>query len=443
MTDFFCTLFSIAIFSEHVIVPPMSEMKSSRLPFHYAWIIVFTGMLCIVACLGFGRFALGMLLPSMASTLSLSYSQIGFISTGNFLGYLVSVLLCGQFARRIGSRRLIVIALVLIGASMALISRAQNFGTVLILYMLTGMGSGAANVPVMGLITAWFDRAIRGRAAGFVVIGSGFAIIISGKLIPLVNARLGPEGWRMNWLILAGIVTAIAAIGHVFLRNRPEDKGLLPLGSEDSHISPVLQKRKGEPSIYRNQTIYLLGAIYFLFGYTYVIYATFMVTELVRERGFSEAVAGSFWSWVGFLSLFSGPVFGTLSDRLGRKAGLMIVFSLQMLAYLLVAVPSLPPLYLYLSILFYGIVAWSIPSIMVAAVSEYVGPDKALAAFGFITFIFGLGQITGPSIAGMLAERTGTFSSSFFMAAAFAGIAIVLVNFLKKPHHPYQGKKAQ
>jgi len=413
----------------------MSEATPPRLPFHYAWVIVFTGMLCIFACLGFGRFALGMLLPSMASTLGLSYSQIGFISTGNFLGYLASVLLCGQVARRIGSRRLIVIALVLIGASMALISRAQNFTTVLLLYMITGIGSGAANVPVMGLITAWFNRAIRGRAAGFVVIGSGFAIIISGKLIPFVNANVGQEGWRMNWLILAGIVIAIAVIGRLFLRDRPEEQGLLPLGSEDTHLSPALQERTSEQSIYRNRSIYLLGAIYFLFGYTYVIYATFMVTELVKVRGFSEAVAGTFWSWVGFLSLFSGPVFGTLSDRLGRKAGLMIVFSLQMLSYVLVAVPDLPMMYLYLSIVFFGIVAWSIPSIMVAAVSEYVGPDKALAAFGFITFIFGLGQITGPSIAGMLAERTGTFSSSFFMAAAFAGIAIVSVNFLRKPHH--------
>ena len=162
-----------------------------------------------------------------------------------------------------------------------------------------------------------------------------------------------------------------------------------------------------------------------------MIYATFIVTTLVKERGFSEAIAGNFWSWVGFLSLFSGPVFGTLSDRIGRKGGLMIVFSLQMLAYLLVAA-KLPPFFLYLSIGFYGIVAWSIPSIMVAAVSEYVGVDKALAAFGFITFIFGLGQIAGPSVAGILAERTGSFSSSFFMAAAFAAAAIVLTVFLKK-----------
>ncbi len=409
----------------------MPEQKASRLPFHYAWVIVATGMLSIVACLGFGRFALGMLLPSMASTLGLTYSQIGFISTGNFLGYLASVLFCGHLARKIGSRRLIVISLIVIGVSMALISQARSFAAVLVLYTITGTGSGAANVPVMGLITAWFDRTIRGRAAGFVVIGSGFAIIISGKLIPYVNKLVGPEGWRTNWLILAGIVMMIAGVGRLFLRNKPEDIGLSPLGG-DKHIPPVHQSERDGASIYRNKTLYLLGSIYFLFGYTYVIYATFIVTALVKERGFSETIAGNFWSWVGLLSLVSGPVFGTLSDRLGRKAGLMLVFSLQALAYLLVAA-NLPPLFLYLSIGFYGIVAWSIPSIMVAAVSEYVGVDKALAAFGLITFIFGLGQIAGPSVAGVLAERTGSFSSSFFMAAAFAGAAILLTGFLKKP----------
>jgi len=410
----------------------MSEPKPSHVPLHYAWIIVFTGTLCIIACLGFGRFAFGMLLPSMASSLDLSYSQIGYISTGNFVGYLAAVLFCGRIAGRIGSQRLIVASLVLISASMALISQSSSFLAVLILYMITGIGSGAVNVPVMGLIASWFDRTIRGRAAGFVVIGSGFAIIISGKLIPFVNKRVGPEGWRVSWLILAGAIAAIAVIGHTFLRDKPEDKGLFPLGSEDKAITPVLRNAAGTKSIYVNKTLYLLGAIYFLFGYTYVIYATFIVTTMVRERGFSEAIAGNFWSWVGFLSLFSGPVFGTLSDKLGRKAGLMIVFSFQTLAYLLVA-SNLPPFFLYLSIGFYGIVAWSIPSIMVAAVSEYVGVAEALEAFGFITFIFGLGQITGPSVTGVLAEKTGSFSSSFFMAAAFTSAAILLTAFLKKP----------
>ncbi len=400
-------------------------------PFHYGWVIVFTGMLCVMACLGIGRFAIGMLLPSMAATLHLTYSQMGFISTANFLGYLVSVLVSGHVAMRTGPRIFIFCSLLVVGISMALVSQSRTFTHVLLLYMLTGIGSGATNVPVMGLVSAWFKAKKRGKAAGFIVIGSGFAIMLSGKLIPYVNAVGGSEGWRTSWLILSAIVIGIAVVGLLLLRNRPEDKGLLPAGSE-TEASLTGKSEPRQINVYREKMIYYLGVIYFLFGYTYVVYATFIVTTLVKERGFSESVAGNFWAWVGFLSLFSGPVFGTLSDRLGRKTGLITVFSLQTVSYLLVA-SGLPGLFLYLSVFFYGIVAWSIPSIMAAAVGDYVGARNAAAAFGLITFIFGFGQISGPAVAGILAEKTGSFSSSFYMAAGFAGVAILLTVFLKKP----------
>ena len=409
----------------------MRKTPPRPLPFHYGWVVVSTGMLCILACLGFGRFALGMLLPSMAATLNLSYSQMGFISTANFLGYLLSVLVSGQLSVRVGTRRLIFAALLVVGVSMSLVSRASGFLPVLFLYMITGMGSGATNVPLMGLVSAWFASRVRGRAAGFISIGSGFAIMIAGRLIPYINRRVGPEGWRTSWLLLGGVVLLIAFASLLLLRDRPEEKGLAPVGSDGAAPAPFGPERK-ETSIYRSGIIYHLGGIYFLFGYTYVIYATFVVTTLVSERGFSEGVAGNFWMWVGFLSLFSGPVFGALSDRLSRKAGLMIVFSMQAVSYLLIAT-RLPGLFLYLSIAFYGLVAWSIPSIMAAAMGDYVGIRKVAAAFGLVTFIFGLGQISGPAIAGVLAERTGSFSGSFYMAAAFAGAAIVLSGFLRKP----------
>ncbi len=416
----------------HVIFPPMRNPPPGTPSVHYGWVIVFAGMLCIVACLGFGRFALGMLLPSMAATLHLSYSEMGFISTANFLGYLASVLVSAHWAGRIGSRRLIFLALLTVALSMSLVSRATGFLSVLLLYMVTGIGSGATNVPVMGLVAAWFSSGKRGRAAGFIVIGSGFAIMIAGRLIPLLNRRIGPEGWRTSWLILAGLVMLIAFVAVALLRDGPEEKGLAPVGADDAAAPAESGPEAAEVNIYRKGIIYYLGVIYFLFGYTYVIYATFVVTTLVRERGFSESLAGNFWMWVGFLSLFSGPVFGTLSDRIGRKAGLMIVFSLQAASYLLIAT-RLPGTFLYLSIGFFGLVAWSIPSIMAAAISDYVGPKKSAAAIGFVTFIFGLGQISGPAVAGVLAERTGSFSGSFYMAAAFAGVAIVLSGFLRKP----------
>ena len=409
------------------------KSKSSHKKIHYGWYIVASGTLCIFAALGFGRFALGMLLPAMAGSLDLTYSQMGLISTSNFVGYLLAVLVCGFLATRIGSRLLIFFSLLLVAVSMLLVSRAESFITVALFYTLTGMGSGASNVPMMALVASWFTSKQRGKAAGLIVIGSGFAILLSGKLIPYLN-RLGDssDGWRLSWLVLGIIVLIVSVVCLIVIRDTPADLGLKPYsGKSDSRPGQAQTIDEGMAGITRKD-IYHLGAIYFLFGYTYVIYATFIVTTLVQERGFTETVAGNFWSWVGFLSLFSGPIFGTLSDRLGRKAGLIMVFSIQLVAYLLVAF-KLPGVFLYLSIGCYGIVAWSIPSIMTALVGDYVGPQRTARVFGFITFIFALGQIAGPAVAGMLAEMYGSFASSFMMAAIFAAFAVLLSAMLKKP----------
>jgi MFS family permease len=410
----------------------MPENANNSRTIHYGWYVVAAGTLCIFASLGFGRFALGMLLPAMAESLELTYSQMGLISTSNFIGYLVAVLFCSYISAKIGSRLLIFFALLLVAVSMLLVSRANSFTTVAIIYTLTGVGSGASNVPMMALVASWFSTRQRGKAAGFVVIGSGFAILLSGKLVPYLNQIGGLDGWRLSWMVLGIIVLFISIICFVVIRDTPAELGLQPVdGKKNSKLDSTPDFAEDNATA-TQKDIYHLGAIYFLFGYTYVIYATFIVTTLVQERGFSEAVAGNFWSWVGFLSIFSGPVFGTLSDKLGRKTGLIMVFTIQMFAYLLVAL-SLPVKFLYLSIGCYGIVAWSIPSIMTALVGDYVGPQKTARVFGFITFIFALGQIAGPAIAGFLAEKYGSFSSSFLMAFLFAGFAVFLSSRLKKP----------
>ena len=396
---------------------------------HYGWHIVWTGTFCLFACLGLARFALGMILPGMGRSLHLSYSQMGLISTVNLTGYLVAVLFCGPLADRFGYRRLIVTALAATGLTMILIGRTSSFAMILLCYTITGMGSGAANVPMMGLVSQWFARSHRGRAMGFVVIGSGFAILLSGRLVPFLNRLGGAEGWRLSWQVLGGIILLVAGLCLTMLRNSPQEKNLRPFGETEGDAGGGLT---GKETTIRWRDIAQLGGLYFLFGYTYVIYATFIVTSLIQEHGFSEAEAGSFWSLVGGLSLLSGPVFGTLSDRIGRKYTLALIFAIQTTAYLLVSRPLAMP-FLYLSIGCFGVVAWSIPSIMAALAGDYAGPQKAARIFGLITFIFALGQVAGPAMAGLLAEKSHSFGSSFFMAACFTGAGVILALNLRAP----------
>lgn len=399
---------------------------------HYGWVITFTGMAVLFACLGLGRFSLGMLLPSMGISLKLNYSQMGLIGTGNFIGYMISVVLAGIIARVIGARWTISLGLVLVGSSMMLISRATGFIEIMTLYVATGVGSGLANVPMMGLVSHWFFKSNRGRAAGTMLSGNGIAIVFTGLFIPWVNVYMGSEGWRTGWLTIGIISLFIAAIAAFLLRNEPGEKGLEPLGKADAiSVSSESDPQKKEPTANKWSIVHL-GCIYALFGATYVVYATFIVTTMVNERGFGENTAGTFWAIVGGLSIFSGPLFGWLSDRLGRKTGIMMAYTLFTISYILVAA-NLPNPFLYASIGIFGISVWSLPTIMSAAVGDYAGPVRAVKAFGFITLFFGVGQITGPAVAGFTADITGTFSMAFWLCAALTGGAVVLTYFLRPP----------
>jgi MFS family permease len=398
---------------------------------HYGWIIVLTGMFVLFSCLGLGRFSLGMLLPSMGISLKLNYSQMGLIGTGNFVGYMMAVVLAGMLARGIGARWTITAGLVLVGGSMALISQAMGFIEVMSLYVATGIGSGLANVPMMGLVSHWFLKSNRGRAAGVMLSGNGIAIVFTGLLIPWINTIIGAEGWRIGWLTIGVISLFIAIVSGFLLRNEPGEKGLTPLGEAVTATTSTAPKQNSRRKPNRWAMVHL-GCIYTLFGATYVVYATFIVTTMVNERGFGENTAGTFWAVVGGLSILSGPLFGWLSDRLGRKVGMIVVYTLFTISYILVAA-DLPSSFLYASIGIFGLAVWSIPTIMSAAVGDYTGPARAVKAFGFITLFFGAGQIAGPALAGFLADMTGTFSMAFWLCAILTASAVVLTYFLKPP----------
>ncbi len=398
---------------------------------HYGWIIAVTGMAVLFSCLGLGRFSLGMLLPSMGISLDLNYSQMGLIGTGNFVGYMISVVLSGFVARAIGARWTITLGLVLVGSSMVMVSQAAGFLGVMVLYTATGIGSGLALVPMLGLVSHWFLKSNRGRAAGTMLSGNGIGIVFAGLFIPWINASVGTEGWRTSWMTIGLISLAIAATAAFVLRNEPGDKGLAPLGETGSAPVHTGGVPPGE-SESNKWTMVHLGCIYALFGATYVVYATFIVTAMIDERGFGENTAGTFWAVVGGLSIFSGPLFGWVSDWLGRKTGMILVYAMFTVSYILAAA-SLPDQFLYVSIVIFGLAVWSIPTIMSAAVGDYAGPAQAVKAFGFITIFFGAGQIAGPAVAGYIADITGTFNLAFGLCALMTGGAIILTYFLRSP----------
>jgi len=397
--------------------------RASNRGLHYGWIVVAVSAVAVLGALGFARFGYTMIMPSMKQGLGLSDSQAGDLATSSMIGYLALAIVSGLLASRFGPRIIITIFMLVTSLGMLFTGLAPSFSYALLTCMLMGFGSAGSNVPVMGLVSAWFSPRRRGLASGIVVSGSSFGLLITGILIPAVLRRYVDSGWRYSWIVLAALTLVIALLCWVFLRNRPSDRGAVPVGSEGDGESPGVAKSATLDwrLVYKSPSIWVLGGIYVLFGFSYIIYATFFARYLIGEAGFTIESAGALWSTVGALSIVSGFIWGSVSDLVGRKYGLAIVFFLQALCYIVFGVWNALPGY-YVSAMLFAFTAWSIPAIVAATAGDLVGARLAPAALGFITLFFGVGQAAGPFIAGRIAQGTGSYTLAFVIAGIAAGL---------------------
>ncbi len=392
---------------------------------HYGWIVIFMGLLTTIAAHGFGRMAYTIILPAMKDGLQFDYTQLGLLGTGNFIGYLTMAIIGGFLAARFGTRIVITLALVLMGVTMVLTGLAETFGFAFAMRLMTGLGNGAAFVPAMALGSAWFSMEKRGFATGIVSAGIGAGTLVSGLVVPPILQAFGTDGWRISWYILGGAVLVMSGVVFLFIRSRPEEKGLLPVGVRNAAGGTVDVAPKSKVSsldwtkVYRMPAVWYLGIVYFFYGLSYIIYMVFFAAYLVKEIGLSQAWAGSLWAMVGGLSVFCGVIWGSISDRLGRSRGAALAYLVLGVSYIIYALVRVK-FGFYLSAILFGFTAWSIPTIMAAAAGDLVGPRLAPAGLGFVTLFFGIGQALGPVLGGYIADVTQSFTIPFLVAGGIS-----------------------
>jgi sugar phosphate permease len=387
---------------------------------HYGWVILFFGTLVVFGSLGLARFGFSVLLPEMQKNLQMDNVQAGIMATSNLVGYLTLSVVGGALAARFGPRVVITTGLLTVGITLILTGISNTFFTATIWRTLTGIGSGASNVPIIGLLSTWFTPRRRGLAAGVVVTGSSLGLIFTGPIVPWVISEYSTDGWRICWYLFGGLTFLIAVAGGFIIRNRPSQMGLQPVGPHAGYSldGPGAQAlRWGD--VYKSPTLWHLGIVYMAFGFSYIIYMTFFVKYLISEGGYSPQSAGNLFMIMGWCSLFCGVIWGSLSDLIGRRFALVSVYCIHGVSFSFFAVWPVPMGFIVSAVLF-GFSAWSIPAIMAATCGDVFGPRMAPAALGFITLLFGISQAFGPSVAGAMAESAGSFSSAFILASVVA-----------------------
>lgn len=364
---------------------------------------IITSILVVFACLGLARFAFGMVLPNMKLDLGLNNTQIGWIGSLNFIGYLSGLFFTNKLYNKLGPYILIKRSLLTQAFFMGLMALSLSYSITSIAYFFTGLCGAFANIAIMTYIAASVPKQIKGKATGMAIVGAGLGIMLSGIIVPFFDGIYAESSWKVSWGIFALFIFFISFI--------------LKYGIDINAHNKLHQGEVTLPkNIFLNKSFLEVALLYLIFGITYVVFVTFFVITAQSKWGVSSDISGVFWIVVGFSSIFAGPLFGSIADKIGNFKALMIIYFIQTFANLILAYDS-PEYFLWICAFMFGISTWGIPSIMAVLSSELFGAKHTAKILSFITLFFGVGQILGPIGAGWIIDSFENFSYPFYLSA--------------------------
>jgi predicted MFS family arabinose efflux permease len=363
------------------------------------------GMLAMVAAMGIGRFVYTPILPMMIDQAGLNAAQAGMIASSNFLGYMLGAMIAATSMLK-GSRRAWLLgALIASTLTTTLMAWTDSYLQYLVVRFVGGLVSSWVLVFASALVIDRLVAAGRGELTAVLFGGVGVGIVLASLLTSYAATSGG--NWRTAWLysgVLGLILVAIVAY-------------LVP--DKEPSTSPT----KSVVNESGRSISGLLGA-YALFGFGYVITATFIV-QLVRSAQYSLTVET--WVWV-LVGISAGPsiwMWNKVAKELGNSKAFGIACVILALgvgaSVLIVNLAGLVFAAIMLGGTFMGITALGLVEARARSTSD---PRHTLA---MMTAAFGLGQIIGPGVAGHMRDSSGSFLLPSLMASCALLLAAILV----------------
>jgi predicted MFS family arabinose efflux permease len=360
----------------------------------------------MMVAMGIGRFAFTPILPLMQRDLGISHGLAGGLASLNYVGYLAGALLCAVWPGLLRS------AFVNLGTLMASIATTLLMGFTQspmwwgVLRLLSGSASALLFVVIAIEVSEILVRCGRGRWSSALYAGIGLGIALSGAVVPALD-HFG--GWSSAWRGM-GILSALLALAGIAIAGKRQSAIFVP---------DVPETAKGSLS-----GIVRLSSAYFLEGLGYIVSATFLVTMIAHTPGLAGFAP---WSWVavGLAAAPSTILWQQAAIRLGVRQALTLAYLLQACG-LLLSINAANPLQAGLAATMFGGTFLGIVALVMAEGGRRCGTEGRRAT-AVLTVCFGAGQVMGPPLAGLLADRQGGFTLSLLLAAAVVAIGGVLV----------------
>ncbi|RWK56731.1 YbfB/YjiJ family MFS transporter [Mesorhizobium sp.] len=359
--------------------------------------LAFAGMIALAVAMGIGRFVYTPILPGMMEELGLSPADAGWIASANYLGYLVGALAAVGGWAHDRERRLMLAGLAATAVLTGLMGLADTMAAFLIIRFFAGVASAFVLVFMSSIVFGHLAAAGRNDLQALHFGGVGLGIAASSALMAILVTQ--HAGWSAGWFWSAAISACAIAVVALLLGSTATANGA------DGR----------EPALPKDRSLVKVIVAYGLFGFGYIVTATFLVA-IVRQGGGGRVFEAVVWMVTGLAGIPSV----WLWQKIAAKIGLYRAYAWGCLVEVVGVSASVTmgghigPLLggFLLGGTFIAITALGLQS------GRQLAPQAPRRILASMTASFGLGQIIGPIVAGLLAEASGDFFLASIVAAA-------------------------
>ncbi|MEM7118481.1 MAG: YbfB/YjiJ family MFS transporter [Chloroflexota bacterium] len=349
--------------------------------------------------LGFARLNYALLLPAMRQDLAWTYTQAGSMNTANALGYMFGALMAAPIGKRFGLARTFWVSMIIVGSAMLLTGVVSSFPLLFIFRLAAGF-AGATTFIIGAILVAQLAGSGRGGLIlGIYFGGIGTGVFLASLGLPqLLDQNL--TIWRTAWVIM-GILSIIFA----FI-SRPAALS----------ISPPQSPSEGGSTTFYSPKLIPVTVSYFLFGFGYITYMTFVIS-LLRSGGVGSNGVAIFWFIFGVASIASPFIWSRLLDRAKGGQALAVVMVLIGLGNVL-PVLSTSNVAIYLSAALFGSAALTVVTAATNIIRKSLPVGGWTRGIALVTIVFSVGQTLGPLVSGYLADLSSSLTSGFALSAS-------------------------
>jgi predicted MFS family arabinose efflux permease len=413
--------------------------KSGSGKIHYAWIAAAVTFLTLLAAAG-GRAAPGVMLLPLGNEFQWSRATVSLVVSINIFLYGLIGPFAAALYQSIGLRRAMMLGMSLIALGYGLSTLATHYWQFVVLWgVVVGFGSGlAATVLGAAVANRWFV-ARRGLIVGILTASTATGQLV---FLPWLASVVTTRGWRGAPLIVAAATAAMVPAIWRWMRDRPEEVGLLAYGeSRDEgkagetrsaagasplQVNPARQALAVLGEAARVRDFWLLAGSFFVCGAsTNGLIGTHLVSAAF-DCGIPEVRSASLLAMMGLFDLAGTTASGWLSDRFNARFLLFGYYGLRGLSLLFLPHALIgPSAGLMVFAVFYGLdwIATVPPTVRLCG--EVFGRERASIVFGWVVAAHQLGAAFAAFGAGWLRTSTGAYTLAFTSAGALCLVAAV------------------